>query len=103
MFCPKCGALLIPKKENNKKVLACSCGYSTKNTELATIKESMGKKKDVEVVEEDFEANPVMKAKCEKCGNDEAYFWLVQTRASDEPQTKFLKCTKCRHVWRDYD
>ncbi|MEK6946569.1 MAG: transcription factor S, partial [Nanoarchaeota archaeon] len=32
-----------------------------------------------------------------------AYFWLVQTRAGDEPETKFLKCEKCGHTWRDYD
>ncbi|MBI2108536.1 transcription factor S, partial [Candidatus Woesearchaeota archaeon] len=32
-----------------------------------------------------------------------AYFWLVQTRAGDEPETKFLRCEKCSHTWRDYD
>ena len=31
-----------------------------------------------------------------------SYFWMMQTRGSDEPETKFYKCEKCKHVWRDY-
>ena len=104
MFCPKCGSILMPKKENNKKVLVClSCGYTTKETQLASIKETIHPKKDIPVIDKDFEANPVMDAECPKCGNKKAYYWLVQTRAADEPQTKFLKCTKCKRTWRDYD
>ncbi|MBD3310349.1 transcription factor S, partial [Candidatus Woesearchaeota archaeon] len=53
-------------------------------------------------VEQDFETDPVTKAECPKCHNKEAYYWEVQTRAADEPPTKFLKCTKCKHIWRDY-
>ena len=37
-----------------------------------------------------------------ECGLGKARFWLVQTRASDEPETKFFKCEKCKHTWRDY-
>ncbi|MFH1590854.1 MAG: transcription factor S [archaeon] len=104
MFCPKCGSILIPKKENNKKILACpSCDYNTKDTSVANVTENIDEQKEIQVIEEDFEANPIVDQKCEKCGNKEASFWLVQTRAADEPQTKFFKCTKCKHVWRDYD
>jgi DNA-directed RNA polymerase subunit M len=105
MFCPKCGAILVPKKEGNKKVLACSCGYKSKDVSDTTLKE--GKKEKVEEVEvvDHGRLETLPKAtdvECPKCGNKEAYFWLVQTRASDEPETKFLKCTKCSHTWRDY-
>lgn len=105
MFCPKCGSILMPKKESNKRMLVCSCGYKTTNTETATLKETITKKEErIEVVDKGkLQTLPKTKAKCPKCGHDEAYYWLVQTRAGDEPETKFLKCVKCDHTWRDYD
>ena len=39
---------------------------------------------------------------CPKCGNNEAYWILRQTRASDEPETRIYTCTKCHHRWRAY-
>jgi DNA-directed RNA polymerase subunit M len=95
----------MPKKVENKKLLACSCGYKTREIGGATIRETVVKKgKDVEVIEKgELQTLPKTKAKCEKCGHDTAYFWLVQTRAGDEPETKFLRCEKCGHTWRDYD
>ena len=57
LFCPKCGAILTPKKAGNKTTLSCSCGFSTKETDKATISEEVKDKgKEVEVVEKDFEA-----------------------------------------------
>lgn len=105
MFCPKCGSILLPKKEGSKKVLVCSCGYKTSKLDTVTIKETVEKKeKDVEVVEKsELETLPKTRVSCPKCGNNEAYFWLLQTRAGDESETKFLKCVKCGHTWRDYD
>lgn len=105
MFCPKCGSILIPKKVENKKVLACSCGYKSKEKDFATIKETVkDTSKEVEVIEkDDYETLPQTDAECPKCGHKKAYYWLVQTRASDEPETKFLKCEKCKHTWRDYN
>ncbi|MFC1768565.1 transcription factor S [Nanoarchaeota archaeon] len=102
MFCPKCGSIMRPKIEGRKKKFNCSCGYKS-TAESTEIKESVkGPEKKVEVVEKEFEVHPKMKEKCPKCNNDEAYYWTVQTRAADEPETKFLKCTKCKHTWRDY-
>ncbi len=105
MFCQKCGSLLKPKLEGNKKVMVCSCGYKSKNTNARISEKSRRKDKELEVVEKtrDLETLPVMEAKCNKCGNNKAYYWLLQTRAGDEPETKFLKCQKCGHTWRDYD
>ena len=45
---------------------------------------------------------PKTKIVCEKCGNDEAYWWMVQTRSIDESTTQFYRCTNCEHTWRDY-
>ncbi len=106
MFCPKCGALLLPKLVNKKRVLSCSCGYIEKGSgSKVTIKEEIKKDvgQNIEVVERnDDESLPITEADCPKCGNNKARYWLIQTRAADEPETKFLKCTKCRHIWRDY-
>ena len=104
MFCPKCGSILLPRKEGNKKILACTCGYKSKDTNSATIKEEKTEKiKEIEIIDHgELETLPKMDAECPECGHKTAYFWLVQTRASDEPETKFLKCEKCGHTWRDY-
>ena len=105
MFCPKCGSILLPEMRKDKRVFTCSCGYRTIKLKEAKIKESIKPgKTNVEVVEnEEAEHLPLMEAECPKCGNKKAYFWTVQTRAGDEPETKFLKCKKCKHIWRDYN
>ena len=59
-----------------------------------------------DVVEEDDteKIHPIDKeVECPKCGNTEAYYWTIQTRSGDEAETKFHKCTKCKHTWRDYN
>ena len=43
-----------------------------------------------------------IKIDCEKCHNQEGGWWTFQTRSADEPETKFYRCTKCNHTWRDY-
>ncbi len=105
MFCPKCGSILVPKKEDNKKILSCSCGYKTSQIDGTLIKETIhNKNKEVEVIDEgELQTLPKTTTECPKCYHKTAYFWLVQTRAGDEPETKFLKCERCEHTWRDYD
>lgn len=104
MFCPKCGSILIPKKKNKKKVIECSCGYKEKDvSKIEDIKEVVKPKKDIEVIEEQPEILPETEAECPKCGNKTAYYWSVQTRAGDEPETRFLRCKECKHTWREYD
>ena len=105
-FCPKCGSIMKPRKEKDKIVMICSCGHTSKSSSApAPLKEEKRVNKDeaeVGVVDKDFETLPITKEECPKCGNKEAYYWLVQTRSGDEAETKFLKCTKCKHTWRDY-
>jgi len=104
MFCPKCGSLLMPKNVNGKKIVECSCGFKDANEKGIQLKEkSKIEEKKIEVIEKEVQTHPICDEKCEKCGNDKAYYWLQQTRAADEPPTKFMKCTKCGHTWRDYD
>ena len=107
MFCKKCGSILLPRKEGKKTVLACSCGFKSSDSSGSMLTETVQHKgRKVEVIEEEdreLQTLPKMKAHCRKCGNEEAYFWEVQTRAADEPATKFLKCVKCKYTWRDYN
>jgi transcription factor S len=105
LFCPKCGSLLRPKTEKNKRVLFCSCGFTSKETEGAEIKEIVNKKdREVEIVseEQDDAVLPLTDEECPKCKHKKAYYRLQQTRSSDEPETKFFKCEKCKYQWRDY-
>jgi len=84
MFCPKCGAILVPKKEKGKNVLSCSCGYSGKDVK-AEIKEVLEEEKEIEVLDENVgdAALPLTEATCPKCKHHEARYWLRQTRAGD--------------------
>ena len=99
IFCPKCSALLILDSE--KKKLKCVCGYTPRNQKEVVFKEKVKGEKEIEVMDEKtLKTSPKVKEECKKCGNTTAYYWLVQTRASDEAETKFFECTKCRHRWR---
>lgn len=104
MFCQKCGALLVPKKQGNKTQLVCSsCGHSSKEKKTNFIlKEKVDKKTKIEVVDKKIEPLPKVDEQCPKCKFDKAYYWVVQTRASDEGETLFFKCTRCEHTWRKY-
>ncbi len=94
---------MTPQKTKSKTVMVCGCGYKDKKSEKLEIKEKIKDSKEIETVEEEVEIYPLVDdVECPKCGHDKAYFWEIQTRASDEPATKFLKCEKCKHIWRDY-
>ena len=100
LFCPKCGAILKPKQEKGKRVLACSCGY-TNRKEKATISEKAAEKEQIQVVSEDDRKLPTTEVECPECGHGLAGYWTVQTRAGDEAETRFMKCLGCGHTWRD--
>jgi DNA-directed RNA polymerase subunit M len=103
MFCPKCGSILFPKIVKDKKVAECSCGYKDSEAEnLGNIKQKIKASDDIAVVDKEIDILPECDEECPKCGNNKASFWTIQTRASDEPETKFLKCKQCKHTWRDY-
>ena len=99
-FCPKCGTILIQKKTKS----GCPrCNYSSKTKLVLKTSEKMEEKnKGVSVSRETKGIHPIVNEKCKKCGCEEAYFWTVQTRSSDEAETKFFRCVKCSYVWREY-
>jgi len=97
-FCPKCETRL--KKDSVSTFLICpKCQYVKEKSQESDpaflimdevdIKESRG-------------LESTIKIDCEKCHNQEGVSWAFQTRSADEPETKFYRCTKCNHTWRDY-
>lgn len=80
--------------------MRCSCGYVQEEGKI-----SDKKKKDEKIAVFDGEKPeilPRVKYDCKSCGSTDAYFWTLQTRSSDEPETRFFKCVKCSTVYREY-
>jgi transcription factor S len=104
MFCPKCGSILRPKMKGGKKIIYCgSCDYTKDSDgEKIQISEKVDLGKKIEVVKDSVDMLPKVRTKCGKCENEAAYYWTQQTRSADEPETRFFKCTKCGHTWREY-
>ncbi|MEM0379255.1 MAG: transcription factor S [Nanopusillaceae archaeon] len=104
-FCPNCGRILVIKD----KYLVCeNCGYKEKieiKKEKIFSEEKNTKSKIVIFEKEETKEKLPIDEEiiCPKCGSKGAYFWSLQTRASDEAETKFFKCVKCGYVWRSYD
>ncbi len=105
-FCPKCGKLMLPKKTDKGVVLACSsCEYTAGGGELEeykVVKKSRAEGEVTVVEGENERALPTTAVSCPGCGHGRAYWWLRQTRAGDEPSTRFYRCVKCGKVWREY-
>ncbi|AWR94862.1 transcription factor S [Acidianus brierleyi] len=108
-FCPKCNSMMVPRKINGKSVYKClKCGYEeeVKQEEVITTKIKHDVKEKTIVLEQDelpVGTQIIKGVVCPNCKNDEAYFWILQTRSADEPATRFYKCTKCGKVWREYE
>lgn len=99
-FCKKCGSIMFPKKD---KLECPRCGSKSDGDGQTSFVEKVKKDKELEVLEEEKNAYPLVDQECPKCHHPKAYFWEIQTRASDEPATQFFKCERCKHTWRKYD
>ena len=99
-FCPKCGSVILI---TDKKVACAKCSYRPKGGVKIQASEKLGKSKGIAVInEKEMNTYPKVQIKCPNCKHGEAYFWTLQTRSSDESETKFYRCTKCEHTWRVY-
>ena len=110
-FCPKCGTrLVVDQKASNKSkvILTCpKCDYKRKADKEETIlfrTVNSSPEEQIAVIGEEeakIRTMPTTTIECPKCTNKEAYWWMVQTRGSDESPTQFFRCTKCSHTWRE--
>jgi transcription factor S len=79
-----------------------ACGAEVPLGEGVPVVHSSAPRGGVEVVETKVATLPTTTEVCPKCGHDQAYWVLRQTRGSDEPETRIFECTKCGHKWREY-
>lgn len=105
--CQKCGTLLVPKRSKKNTIFYCrKCGKTYNLNKDITI-ESKIKTNSVENViisgGEREKKLPKAKSICPKCGNEEAFYYIQQTRGADEPPTIFYTCTKCNYSWRSFE
>ena len=103
-FCPNCEVRL---KKNDNGLLSCTkCKYVKKIIEKPNKKSEETNADFLVMKESDLKEakglESTVKIDCEKCHNQEGVWWTFQTRSADEPETKFYRCTKCNHTWRDY-
>lgn len=103
-FCTKCDTRLV---HADSELRCPKCGHTTADDTKSKPKGKAGapppsatfKVLDASEVIED---QSTIAKECEKCGNGEAVWWMLQTRSADEPTTQFYRCTKCSYTWRDY-
>jgi DNA-directed RNA polymerase subunit M len=93
---------MMPKLVDGKKQFVCGCGFRQVAESVTITEKNKQKFQEIAVVEKEEVMNPIVEAECQKCGNRTAEYWEIQTRSADEPATRFHKCTKCRHIWREY-
>jgi DNA-directed RNA polymerase subunit M len=102
-FCPECGAMMLPSGDKFK----CKCGHEKDLTkdkaDNYAVTEKVEAKDTVIMKGEEIDTLPTTKSTCPKCGHGKAFWWLQQTRSADESETRFLRCVKCKHTWREYD
>lgn len=105
----ECGGLIVPEKKKEETSFRCrSCGERYAETagggDLKITERNEEEKKRIDIDAGEADNLPTTDDfECEECGNGEAYWWLLQTRAADEPETRFFKCTECSHTVREYD
>ena len=103
-FCPKCDIRL--KKSSTNSALSCpKCDYSeAQGSEIQNNTSEEEPNSDFLVLDENEgkDIMPTIEIECEKCGNNQAVWWMLQTRSADEPTTQFYRCTKCEYTWRNY-
>ncbi len=99
-FCEKCGSIIVVEGD---KAICANCGHKLKKKPKIESSEKIERTDSVAVINEEADnILPVVEMECPKCKNKKAYFWTTQTRSSDESETKFYRCTKCKHSWRKY-
>ena len=106
-FCPKCGSMMIPEKTEEGmgwKCRKCEHIEEVSNKKEIVIKEKIKEIIEIPVFDVDKTKDEIstVEVDCKKCGGKRAIWWIQQTRSGDEPATRFYKCIKCGHTWREY-
>ena len=83
-------------------IVCKKCGFKEKKPGSSIVVNKQ-KEKEVTLIEDkdEISVQPRTRIKCPKCGHNEAFWVLRQMRGSDEPESRFYTCTKCKHRWRE--
>ena len=105
LSCPKCGYVDVRGGNPPGPASDAASGQSSPGSAAAADSgdgaQGVGGLNVFDDSDED-ESRPTITIECEKCGNDKAVWWMLQTRSADEPTTQFYRCTKCQYTWRNY-
>ncbi|MGB8135135.1 MAG: hypothetical protein WCE99_13180, partial [Nitrososphaeraceae archaeon] len=86
--CPQCG--FSANKENGTRETE-----HMRSSDLPYSDKTLGSSLKIMDSEISVDALPTTAIDCPKCGNNNAYWWMLQTRSADEATTQFYRCTKC--------
>ena len=100
-FCPSC-EVKLKKGDSGLQCPKCDYVEGKETNQTKKIVQEHESQFNVLAENETVDTLPTIKIECEKCGNDEAVWWMLQTRSADEPTTQFYRCSKCRYTWRNY-
>ncbi|KAG1839628.1 transcription factor S-II-domain-containing protein [Suillus subalutaceus] len=111
IFCPHCGTLLNPPKDDEKTVICEQCSYeepasSYENIEITTrshpdaFPSALRQKRKTQTKVHQGKVLPKVSEKCPACGHLEAYYEEKQMRSADEGSTILYTCVSCKHGWR---
>ncbi|KAG1814405.1 DNA-directed RNA polymerase I kDa polypeptide [Suillus subaureus] len=111
IFCPHCGTLLSPPKDDEKTVICEQCSYeepasSYENIEITTrshpeaFPSALRQKRKTQTKVHQGKVLPKVSEKCPACGHLEAYYEEKQMRSADEGSTILYTCVSCKHGWR---
>jgi DNA-directed RNA polymerase subunit M len=100
-FC-ECGSLMYPQGD---KLVCRKCGKSKPKTGGMVVVSGPGlQKKEIPVFDLQKQKDKIatIDEPCPKCKARETMWQMIQTRGTDEPATRFFRCLKCGHTWREY-
>ncbi|WP_455364391.1 transcription factor S [[Eubacterium] cellulosolvens] len=103
-FCPKCGSLLIPVQKDEKVIIKCTKCLYVSEKPVKTISRMKRDAEKIVVIGKEAQkirTLPTASVECPRCGHNEASYWIVQTRGTDESSTQFFRCLKCGVTWRE--